>query len=237
MTEHGKEIVGELHGTLGPMIATGTARVRSNFANLHLLNARRFALEAKGVEQANVGAEFGAFWDELQAHATSAVLFAAFSLEAWVNEISFDRDVTFADPRERSLVDWFEQEQRNVSTLDKLGALTAIRSQTRPDYGKDPGQSVTALVRLRNALVHYKPAWSHQREDHAKLDDLLRGKFELSGWLNEPEGIFPRRCMTSSGARWAIRSVVNFTDEVEKANGWKLTLADLGKDWDELKHR
>ncbi len=40
--------------------------------------------------------------------------------------------------------------------------------------------------------------------------------------------------MTSSCARWAIRSVVNFTSELETANNWEPTLSTLARDWDVL---
>lgn len=52
------------------------------------------------------------------------------------------------------------------------------------------------LITARNALVHFKPEWHHQQKTHEKMSRNLKGKFQLSPFLDENAPIFPMRCMT-----------------------------------------
>jgi len=74
-----------------------------------------------------------------------------------------------------------------------------------------PFQEVEGLVKLRDALVHYKPEWSDvTKAAHPKLEARLK-KFPLNP---APSGgfiqWFPHLCLSAGCAEWATRAITTF---------------------------
>ena len=74
-------------------------------------------------------------------------------------------------------------------------------SVLRTNHGLNKGEAafdnVAALIKLRNALVHFKPEWSDEKREHLKIEKRLKGKFQLSPFLSPNDEFFPKRCNES----------------------------------------
>ena len=199
-----------------------TARQRPNFAVQHMIAAARFARLCYKVEDDNAGAPFGPFYDEIINYVTATILSTVASLEANINEI-------FADVRDHIIV--FDDLDMNLLTelwdlieekpiLEKYQFALVFKKKDRMNKGDQQYQYIDTLIKVRNALVHFKPEWLGEQQEHEKIGKLLRGKFTLSPFLTENDPIFPMRCMTHGFAEWAVLSSLEFAQ-------WFTQRADL----------
>lgn len=199
-----------------------TGRQRFNFAVQHMIAAARSAKLCYKVEDENAGAPFGPFYDEVISYVTATILSSVAGLEANINEI-------FADVRDRIIVlngldmnllteIWDLIEEKPI--LEKYQFALVLKKKARMNKGDQQYQYADTLIKVRNALVHFKPEWLDEQQEHEKIGKLLRGKFTLSPFLNENEPIFPMRCMTHGFADWAVRSSLEFAQ-------WFTQIADL----------
>jgi hypothetical protein len=190
-----------------------TGRQRYNFAVQHMIAAARFARLCYKVEDENAGAPFGPFYDEIVSYVMATILSSVASLEANINEI-------FADLRDGFIV--FDGLDMNLVTelwdliekkpiLEKYQFALVLKKKDRMKKGDKKYQSVDTLIKVRNALVHFKPEWLDEQQEHKAIGKLLRGKFPLSPFFNKNDPIFPMRCMTHGFADWAVRSSLEFT--------------------------
>ncbi len=69
---------------------------------------------------------------------------------------------------------------RNLDPLEKWQWLLECCAHPRLDRGAQRAQDAALLVRLRNALVHFKPENIATDEEH-ELEKRLRGKFPTTG--------------------------------------------------------
>ena len=95
--------------------------------------------------------------------------------------------------------------------LRKYSLVLAFRAQKRLDLGQLQVQNVDALIRLRNAVVHFRPERVGARNDHEKLSKRLKYRFTTSPFLPD-EQLFPRAWASQSFAEWAILSTVSYLD-------------------------
>jgi hypothetical protein len=188
-----------------------------NFAVQHLLVAARLAQEVDTVETSNAGAEFGSFHEVVLGSSVACVVLASAALEAYVNEIFADRAEHFS-ARDHALLNllWTEYERKGV--LDKFDLALRLRTGTVLDRGTTSVRAVDRLIRLRNALTHFKPEWFDEPAEHEKLSQKLEGYVGRSPWLpNEP--LFPRAWATCSTTSWAVSTVLDFIACFSVASG------------------
>jgi hypothetical protein len=191
--------------------------MRINLAVLHLLAASSFSRRTRELEVAHKGEIFGAFWEDILAQATAAVMISVAGLEAYANELFIDHEKVFPGlPIEVMAKLWELYEQKAI--LEKFEMALLIKKAEPFDRGSKVYQDVAALIKLRNCLVHFKPKWFHEQEEHAKLSKLLGGKIEQSPFLS-PEPFFPRAWAGSSCTEWAVRSVVELIKQLERRTG------------------
>lgn len=74
-----------------------------------------------------------------------AILFLAFALESFINEIIFDY---FVDDRER-IEKW--------STIDKWLFVPKLQNKPGFDRGKEPFQTIKNIFKYRDLFAHFKP--------------------------------------------------------------------------------
>jgi hypothetical protein len=108
------------------------------------------------------------------------------------------------------------RQEQGAALLDALrtgvyAAIHAFRTGEGLDLGAAEIQGMDGLIRLRNAVVHFKPEWFEEQTRHAKLSGQLHYKFEGSPFL-PGERLFPRAWASHSFAVWALRSTVGFLD-------------------------
>ena len=188
-----------------------SASIRANLALNQLQAARRFALQCGETETANLGQPLGPFFDTIRDSVIASVILSVLSFEANINEHFVapevkDTFVGLSNEACEKLVELME----NASILAKYQHVLDVRGKPRFDHGSQPYQDTQLLVKLRNALVHFKPEWDNEQNEHAKLGTQLDGKFEPSPFLGSHETMFPRRFLSYDCARWSVQTALRF---------------------------
>jgi hypothetical protein len=204
------EIIGKIEGTLPQLTSELDLRQKSAFAIQHLMAAARFARMCGKVELENADKPLGNFYNEEIALVSATVLLSVASLESNINEFLSEPQNLFPqlNPEGCSvLVRLFEKE----NIIDKYQKVLVIHGIEPFEPGADPYQNVDVLIKLRNALVHFKPEWHDEQIEHRKLGERLRWKFALNPFIPEGTGVlFPQRCMSYGCAKWAVESSLAF---------------------------
>ena len=187
---------------------------RQYFSDLHLGAAVEMAqlLASKPSEQ-----QRGAF-------ALGAIFLSVAFLEAKISELLAD---AIDNPSEEqmlsevaSLLAQGAPIPDKQPTLDKYQQTLHGCKREQFDKGSDPFQSAALAIRVRNALIHYKPEWVTSNQPR-NLDTALKAKLQDSYSLNvTPKGTwsdfiggFPHECLTRTYALWTIRACSSFDDD------------------------
>ncbi len=205
-----KEINLDVHSSVHAHAASSISlKSRTNLAVQHIFAAAYFSRNAKGLEEVNAGKTFGDFYEEIVWNVSSAILFSVAALEADVNEIFIDANINLKE-YDKELLDeiWNLIEQKTI--LDKYEMALFLKKKERFDKGNSTYQDTTNLIKLRNALVHFKPEWSDEKKEHKKIEDRLRGKFQLSPFLPAETEFFPKKCMSHGCAEWSVKTALAF---------------------------
>lgn len=197
-------------------------RQRYNFAVQHLFAVARFARHCHRVERANEDQTFGPFFDEILSYAPASVLSSVAALEANINESFSDLQdgITKNDHIDLGALQESWEEIEALRILEKYDRYLQLTVHGSLDTSIKEYQFVKILIDVRNALVHFKPEWHAETKLHDKIGRRLRGKFELSPFVDENAPIFPMRCMTHGLAEWSVKSVLNF-------NNWFASTASI----------
>lgn len=109
---------------------------------------------------------------------------------------------------------------KNMSTLDKYQYSLLLNGQNLFNRGINPFQDVSLVIKLRNALVHFKPEMIDSEENKQKLEKLLQGKFEQCPFYNKLTYLFlPHRCLSYGCAKWVVISCIHFVNDFYKKIG------------------
>lgn len=207
MKHHRKHITGKVvvSGGIG-------APVKHNMARQHFAGARFFAERATDIESELLTTDPKDKTEKpkQRAYVVGAVVLAVMGLETCINEVYLDacdkNKQTLAGLNERTMdllaIWWPEVEPRPV--LLKYQHALLLAEKTSMPMGENPYQDTDGLVRLRNALTHYKPEWDDSLEVHADLQARLTGRFGLSPLSTEASLWFPHQCLGSGCAKWAV---------------------------------
>jgi len=200
-----------------------TLRVKSGLFQFHLDSAERFALECAKIESEEKHMEWPQpRWDEARSNALAAVLLSAASLESSVNEF-YQQAVDRAENALRPLSEtqmkllaelWPEIEK--LSTMRKHQVALVAMGHEALNKGQEPYRSADGLMRLRNALVHFRPEWDDDLKDHRSLEQRLSQLFPVSLLADRSKGQmiwFPHKCLGAGCAEWAIESAVRFSQQ------------------------
>ncbi|MBF6164915.1 hypothetical protein IU486_09030 [Streptomyces gardneri] len=197
--------------------------VRGYMATQHLWAARRAARESSEIEQRLVGTHKPSI--ELEAVTTNAVLLSVAFMEATVNEIL--QDIAESEPGKLNarcagisedaaalLRELWTHPARleRAGTLEKYQVALVAARKPRLAMGDKPYQWASKLISLRNALVHFKPEWQMDDNEHAQ-EKNLKGVFSDSTLYTSPvQPWYPRVCLASGCAVWAHSTAVRFVD-------------------------
>ncbi len=191
----------------------------------HLAAAVLSATHARDFE---LGKRKPALFDISGEH-TSACLACIFSaaayLEADINEF-------FANAAEEGVADgaakdpvvlarirsaWQLEHRRPV--LEKYDLALALCDKPMFDRGSEPYQAAALLMRLRNALIHFKPewqpggGWSGEESELSKLSKALMKAFPENALARGYQPYFIQRCLGYGSSKWAITSSIAFVKE------------------------
>jgi hypothetical protein len=188
------------------MIST---RVRRNFAGSHLKAATEAALNAYRVEQNNDTSVH----EEMMQCVPVAIIMAGAALEASANEVVQDildatTSLTVSNGCKLELKDL--KVDRSGNSLGKFRRMGRLFDKI-PDEGKLPWKDAQILVDARNALMHFRPVDQVDDQEDSKLVKALKTKVPISP-PHKSRLIFPHSFLTYGCARWAVLSVLSFSD-------------------------
>jgi hypothetical protein len=209
--------------------AAATARSRANLGLHHLLAACRNSAAISKLESEHAGKEFGSHWDEILQNSLGVAMLATAALESYANELYFE-GAALKGVVNSTAVERLAELVNRESVLNKYALALAIRNGKRLDFDSEPVQSAAALVRLRNAVVHFRPEWSGEEDEHAKLSNKLVSKFDPSPFLQNEKHLFPIAWASASFSSWAMRSTVAFLEHFYQ-------LADIPSPLEKFKSR
>jgi hypothetical protein len=190
-----------------------TVSVRSNFAIHHLRAAVTAAHSAYKVEQANLNAEHGPWFDEMLVSVPVSVVMAGAALEASANEVIqdiLDGSSGLSPTKGCKLLLADLKKDRAGNAIDKYRRL-ALLFDKEPDTGTLSWVDGKVLVAFRNSFMHFKPAWDHQRDIHD--GDLVR-KLKTRIPIYKPYQSsfqFPYGFMNYGCAKWSVECVLVFS--------------------------
>jgi hypothetical protein len=206
-------------------VMTTTGRTRMNLGIHHLLAAGRMAAQVSAVERDHRDQQFGEFWDEILQFGLGVVTLSASSIESYANELYFEGSAIsppLNDKAGSELADLVDREP----ILRKFSMALAIRSGKDLDFGIAPVQNADALIKLRNAVVHFRPEWFSSQEKHDKLSRVLQHKFQGSPFL-AGESLFPRAWASADFCGWALRSTVVFLEHFHSEAGLQCSVTQF----------
>ena len=199
----------------------------TDFSTQHFNAATLFADVTLKIEQHPEGVP--GEYSRHQAFASGAVLSAVAFMEAYINEL-----FTHCSSGVVAGVEGLTREQVGLlgrlwergiprtarfSILQKYEIALDLLGRPQVDRGAAPYQDASALVDLRNALVHFEPelypvpgpqAPSVPQEAQPPLERKLRGRFVLNPLAREDFGFFPDQCLGAGCAQWAVSTSLSF---------------------------
>ena len=207
------------------MTGAVTARIKTSLSTLHLLSAAYFARESAKCEKTTKVTE------ELRSHhrayVTGSITLSIASIESAINELFLEavhkNDQFFSHLQSNVpdvLIELWGQAER-FSILEKYQLVLAIAEKAKFKKGNSPYQEVDSAIRLRNALVHYKPEWDDEIKEHKKLESRLKARFLLNPFTKPDQAFFPHRCLSHGCAEWVVKSCINFTEDFHNRAGFK----------------
>lgn len=159
--------------------------------------------------------------DEYRQFVLSAVVMSVASLEAALDNVLIDardRANDFKSRLELAKAIWPSAGTDGVLKVPirkKLDELVARAGGSPFEKGVRPYQDLDALLRLRNAIVHYTPEWdTREGSEHKSLEEALKGRFELSPYEAKGSAFFPKRGISYGCAMWSVETVRTMIGEL-----------------------
>ncbi|WP_431064830.1 hypothetical protein [Methylotuvimicrobium sp.] len=211
-------VTGSVNLKTGPAKVEMKLRQRSAFAVQHIMAAARFSRMCGEIESAYEDQPLGNFFDTQIGAVSATVMLATASIESNINEYLCEPEQVFPNlsgESPHSLVRLLEQK----SILEKYQAVLSFRGVAEYPAGESPYQDVDALIKLRNALVHFKPEWHDEQELHRKIEGRLKGRFEINPAIGGNGVFFPQQCMSYGCTRWAVNTSLTFMKDFSKRSG------------------
>lgn len=204
---------------------SSNTQASTDFSTQHYYSADLFAKAAAELEEQENRDERG-LYARHQAYTSGAVLAAVAFMEGYINELFSHcagglggSSVHGLSIDERSLLGrlWKRGVPRTArfAVLDKYDIALDLLAKPPFDRGQEPFQGASALIALRNALIHFEPEFypvPNLRGDPIPQDVLpdlekkLHGRFALNPLAYDQFGFFPDKCLSAGGARWAVES-------------------------------
>lgn len=198
--------------------------MRHYFSSYLLWTAQHLSELAGEIERHHQGQS--RFDVEHRAYVLGSVQAAQGFLEGMVNELfqdAHDGHGTTGDgylaplsrqAQERMRLVWESTGQGFLAPLEKYQVLLASVGLARLDTGAQPFQDAAILVKLRNALVHYRPE-SVAADDAHLLERQLRSRFPENRLMEESGNPWwPSHCLGYGCAEWAHRTAKALADRV-----------------------
>lgn len=201
--------------------------VRTYFSIQHLLSVALVIKQIRNLEK-----KLNNHYEEInflthRSLCISAVFSAVSFLEAEINELfmdSYDNHNGMVRDMPNKIVNELSQmwelgipRTANYSIIEKYQIALTLAKKNKMNIGISPAQDISALIKLRNALVHYEPEWvttkdANNSSSAQKIEKLLKYKFELNTFTGENNPYFPDKCLSLGCIDWALKSIISFSD-------------------------
>ncbi len=192
--------------------AIGNLRLKYSFSRQHLKAGSHFAKSADAIESASIKLSAEEELSQHRAYITGAVISVASALEASINELYLEAQdgnphtLKGLEPRAVSILAQFWPEIERYPILHKYQTALLIIGVHKFDKGGPPYQDTESLIKLRDALVHYKPEWDNELNVHEGLEKRLKGKFPENRLAQSESLWFPHKCLSSGCAQWTVNT-------------------------------
>jgi hypothetical protein len=194
--------------------------VKHNMARQHFVAARFFADSAIDIEREllTTASKVETEKPKHRPYIVGAVVLAVMGLETCINEVYLDacdknqQKLVGLDEQEMALLAewWPHLEERRADILLKYQHALLVLGKSALSKGANPYQDADSLIRLRNALTHYKPEWDDSLDVHANLRLRLEGRFATNPLSTDANLWFPHQCLGSGCAKWAVSAAEEF---------------------------
>lgn len=193
-------------------------RQKSAFAVQHMMAAARFSRMCGDVEISHKDEPLGSFYDEQISYVSATVLLAVASLESNINEYFSEPSANFSEVEEKVFKEILPLIEKK-SILEKYQIALVLKGKAKFDQGKQPYQDTDALIKLRNALVHFQPEWHDEQKLHKKIEIKLKGRFDINPFIGDNGVFFPQQCMSYGCTKWAVVTALSFMKAFSKKSG------------------
>jgi hypothetical protein len=221
-----KHLKGSIKVNSAPCVSV-TTRLKTNFSGHHMLSAAHFARQSAIIEKNYKDEITDELRAEHRAYITGAIIVSVASLEATITEVfisAIDNDNLFKDfdPTISKVLSefWTWDVVERSSILEKYRCVLAVANKEAFDHGNPPYQEVNDLIKLRNALVHYKPEWDTDLKNHKGIENRLKSRFNINPFSYDNDAFFPKKCLGHGCAEWAVQSSITFIEDFYKRMGF-----------------
>jgi hypothetical protein len=222
----------EIIRATGESIVASSLRItlRSYFSSHLLWTAQREAELAGRMEAAHVAGR-SRFDVEHRGHVLSSIVASAAFLEAMVNELYQDAADDHAPPdgyitplsascRRLMAELWRSTDGGMLKPIRKYEMLLAFADAQALDRGAQPYQDAALVIRLRNAILHYRPENVSVADEAHAMEQRLGGKFDDNAFMSgSGNPWWPDHALGHGAAVWANRAVKALADHVSDALG------------------
>jgi hypothetical protein len=213
--------------------AADAARIKQSFYR-HLIGAARFFSEhARQFEDGVAGEAPGTIENvRHRSYVTGAILSAAGFLEASINELYLELHArseqrTRLPKRVLAVLGRFWSDIERAPVLHRYQTVLMVADAERFDERRAPFQDADSLMKLRDALVHFRPERPESRRRQRTLEQRLQNRFEPNPLALADSLWFPERCLSAGCAEWAVQAA----DEFSNAFCTRMSLPTRGLAW------
>lgn len=193
------------------------------------------SIETKYRNLPNDGDQFKLAMYRTMENAATAVVMSVAVTEATINELlssTEERQVHSPWIRARNRIstaalqkwtDIWSSEER-MTLIEKCQTMLKVASLSPLPEDKGSLQHLSALIDLRNELVHSKPVYrahgqSVPQKDRDPLERKLTGKFKPSLLVPKTHPFMWERCLSMGCAQWAVRTQLEFRNDLFRRLG------------------
>jgi len=204
-------------------------RTRMYYSQQHIQSAALFTRQSYQIESDYNGTPLNELIVEHRSYVTGAIFAAVSFLESTINELFSDTvdhpDGDLASHLDSStkllMADMWKLRIPKTATypiIDKYQIALTLARKALFDTEQALWKDVKTLIVLRNALIHYEPVWTSQKEEGQAYKGILslkqQKKFALNPLITEQfNPFFPDKCLSHGCARWAVNTSVQFVQE------------------------
>ena len=203
---------------------TAIADTRYSFVGQHLEASAMFVRRLRAIEDTNPSQIDDTTRCEHRGLACSVVLQSAAALETESHEICVYGPGSWlgsngTDIHALRRLQPFAEIVDDQDTVSRFQLILQLLEMPALDRGREPFQSTSLVVRLRNEIAHYKSRSGAEMASGKLYSALESLHHKPPPFTDASMNFFPHRCLSADCAAWALTSVVAFLDKFYQCLG------------------